>query len=426
MKFKRPRGTNDFFGDRMERWRWAEGLLAAYLRRCGYREIRTPIFESTDLFTRAVGEGTDIVRKEMYTFADRKGRSLTLRPENTAPVMRAYIENGLYRNAGISRFFYLGPMFRYDRPQAGRYRQFHQIGAEAIGSPGPAVDAEIIDVSLGLYRTLGFPPLEVRLNSVGCPTCRTRFRDVLTARLADLTGELCEACRERTTVNPLRIFDCKECGPVKAKLPFIADHLCDECRNHFSRLERMLDEMSVSYVTDPLLVRGLDYYTRTAFEIIHPGLGAQNALCGGGRYDGLAEECGGPPIPAVGFSAGMERLMEVVPKEPVGWKKEREAGVYFAVLDDRMASQAIAAARGLRERGIAALVDLSGRGLKRQLKAASEAGAVLSIIVGLAELPPGSAAIKRMETGEQTTVGSIDLVSRIETELEHVDGGRSD
>ena len=425
MRFTRPRGTNDFFGDRMERLFEGEGTLTAYLRRCGYREIRTPIFESTELFTRAVGEGTDIVTKEMYTFVDKKGRSLTLRPENTAPVMRAYLENGLQRAGGIARFYYLGPMFRYDRPQAGRYRQFHQIGAEAIGSPGPAVDAEIIDVSLGLYRALGFPALEVRLNSVGCPTCRARYREVLTARLAELTGELCDTCCERTGINPLRIFDCKECDAVKRKLPFITDHLCDECRAHFERLQGLLGDMRISYTVDPLLVRGLDYYTKTAFEIIHPGLGSQNALCGGGRYDGLAEDCGGPPIPAVGFSAGMERLMEVAPDDFVHGKRERESDVYIAVLDDGMASQALSAARALRDRGIAALVDLSARSLKKQLKAASDSGSAISIIVGLAELEPGMVAVKSMGTGEQAAVHSRDLVSRIETELERARGGHS-
>ncbi|HVO76621.1 MAG TPA: ATP phosphoribosyltransferase regulatory subunit, partial [Candidatus Bathyarchaeia archaeon] len=214
MKFTRPRGTNDFFGERLEVWRFVELALADYLRRCGYREMRTPIFESTELFVRAVGEATDIVSKEMYTFADKKGRSLTLRPENTAPVMRAFLENGLNRTGGVARFYYIGPMFRYDRPQAGRFRQFHQIGAEALGSAGPAVDAEIIDASLGLYRVLGMPPLEVRLNSVGCPVCRPKFKEILTVSLGGLKEELCAACLERTLTNPLRIFDCKECGAV--------------------------------------------------------------------------------------------------------------------------------------------------------------------------------------------------------------------
>jgi histidyl-tRNA synthetase len=413
MKFTRPRGTNDFFGERMEAWRRAELALAGYLRSCGYREIRTPIFESTELFVRAVGEATDIVTKEMYTFADRKGRSLTLRPENTAPVMRAYLESGLYRTGGVARLYYIGPMFRYDRPQAGRFRQFHQIGAEALGSGGPAIDAEIIDASLGLYRVLGFPPLEVRLNSVGCPACRPAFREVLTESLAGLRGELCAACLERTGTNPLRIFDCKECGAVKEKLPIITDHLCASCRGHFESLQEILAAMGIRYVLDPLLVRGLDYYTKTAYEILHPSLGAQNALCGGGRYDGLAEDCGGPPIPAVGFSAGLERIMETLPGGSPVARRARETDVAIAVLGESPLARALSLASELRERGVSAVVDLSGRTIKKQLKAASDAGAALVVIIGLAELEPGTAALKDMETGEQRPIRHEALVAEI-------------
>ena len=278
MKFKRPRGTNDLFGAKMERWLEVERRLISFIRAYGYTEIRTPIFESTDLFIRAVGEGTDIVSKEMYIFSDKKGRSLTLRPENTASVMRAYIENGLHRTGGLTRFYYIGPMFRYDRPQAGRYRQFHQIGVEAIGSQNPAVDAEVIEISLGMYRTLGFPPLDVRLNSVGCPACRPAFKEILKKELKGMKNLLCVNCGERALVNPLRIFDCKECDEVKVRLPVITDHLCDECKEHFNRLKLILDGLGIGFTHDPLLVRGLDYYTKTAFEILHPELGAQSAL----------------------------------------------------------------------------------------------------------------------------------------------------
>ena len=417
MKFAKPRGTNDLFGERMELWRTVEQALSEYLRKCGYGEMRTPIFESTELFVRAVGEATDIVAKEMYTFADKKGRNLTLRPENTAPVMRAYLENGLFRTGGISRLYYIGPMFRYDRPQAGRYRQFHQIGAEAIASPGPAIDAEIIDVSLGLYRTLGFPPLEVKLNSVGCPVCRPRFRTVLTERLADLAGDLCDACVERTGTNPLRIFDCKECGAVKEKLPIITDHLCDACRGHFDALQKMLREMGIPFALDPLLVRGLDYYTKTAFEILHPALGAQNALCGGGRYDGLAEDCGGPAIPAVGFSAGLERLMEALPASFGAGRRAREADIYCVVLDESSSARALSIAREMREHGFGVVVDLSGRTLKKQMKAASESGALVAVIIGLGELASGAAAVKNMQTGEQEAVPFDGLIVRVTREV---------
>lgn len=417
MKFSRPRGTNDIFGARAEVWRAVELALSAHLRRAGYREMRTPIFESTDLFVRTVGEATDIVTKEMYTFADRKGRSLTLRPENTAPVMRAYLENGLHRGGATARIFYAGPMFRYDRPQAGRYRQFHQIGAEAIGSPGPAIDAEIIDVALGLYRILGFPPLEVKLNSVGCPACRPAFKAVLTEALAGLSGDLCESCVAKTPRNPLRIFDCKECGAVKEKLPVITGYLCDECRRHLDGLRELLGVMRIPFALDPLLVRGLDYYTKTAFEILHPGLGAQNALCGGGRYDGLAEDCGGPSIPAVGFSAGMERLIETLPPSFAAARTERETDVYCVVLDERCAGEVLALAGSLREAGTSVLVDLTGRALKKQLGAASEARALAAVIAGLEELAAESIALKNLATGEQSAIPLAGARERILAEL---------
>ena len=418
MKFKRPRGTNDLFGAQMERWLDVERRLASFLRNYGYSEIRTPIFESTELFIRAVGEGTDIVSKEMYTFTDKKGRSLTLRPENTAPVMRAYLENGLHRSGGLTRFYYIGPMFRYDRPQAGRYRQFHQIGVEAIGSENPAVDAEVIEISLGIYRTLGFPPLEVRLNSVGCPVCRPAFKEILKEELKGMKGRLCADCGERALVNPLRIFDCKECGEVKGLLPVITDHLCGECGDHFDRLKLILDGLGIRYVHDPLLVRGLDYYTRTAFEILHPELGAQNALCGGGRYDGLAEDCGGAHVPAIGFSAGMERLVETLPEDGAIGGKRVDGSAYFVPLGDPAEMRALAAADELRAAGGTAVVDLSGRGLKKQLKAASDGGYAFAVIIGAEELKCGGAAVKDLVRGEQEHVPFPSLVSYIRDRTE--------
>ena len=249
----------------MHSWAKVEEMLAGLAGGYGYSEIRTPVFEVSELFVRAVGEATDIVSKEMYAFADKKGRSLTLRPENTAPVMRAFIENGLHRSGGITKFWYQGPMFRYDRPQAGRYRQFHQFGAEAIGHAGSAIDAEIIDLSIAIYRMFGFTGLEVRLNSVGCPVCRPGFLAVLSAALEEHKDELCDTCGERAEQNPMRIFDCKECGDIKEKLPVITDHLCDECSVHFSGLQSILRGMDVDFMLDPLLVRGLDYYTKTAY-----------------------------------------------------------------------------------------------------------------------------------------------------------------
>ena len=413
MKFRRPRGTNDLFGEQMERWLEVESRLTSFIRGFGYTEIRTPIFESTDLFIRAVGEGTDIVSKEMYTFSDKKGRSLTLRPENTAPVMRAYLENGLHRTGGLTRFYYIGPMFRYDRPQAGRYRQFHQVGVEAIGSRNPAVDAEVIEISLGIYEVLGFPPLDVRLNSVGCPVCRPPFKEILKRELEGMKDSLCANCGERALVNPLRIFDCKVCGDVKGRLPVITDHLCDECRDHFDRLRVILEGLGIRYTHDPLLVRGLDYYTKTAFEILHPELGAQNALSGGGRYDGLAEDCGGGFTPAVGFSAGVERLVETLPEEFTGGKGAAEGSAYFVPLEDSAEVRALSAADELRRDGGTAVVDLTGRGLKKLLKAAVDGGYSYVVIIGADEMRSGEAAVKNLASGEQENVPFTSLASFI-------------
>ncbi len=419
MKFSRPRGTNDLFGERMERWHDVEGRIVRLVRGYGYSEIRTPVFEMTDLFIRAVGKATDIVSKEMYTFSDKKGRSLTLRPENTASVMRAFLENGLHRKGGISRFYYMGPMFRYDRPQAGRYRQFHQVGAEAIGSSNPAVDAEIIDISLSIYSVCGFPPLDVRLNSVGCPVCRPAFKEILIRSLAGYGDELCQNCRERGMVNPLRIFDCKKCGEVKKKLPFITDHLCRECGEHFSRLQEILDGLGIRYTLDPLLVRGLDYYTKTAFEIIHPGLGAQNALSGGGRYDGLAEDCGGGHIPAVGFSAGMERLLETLPESFPGETGDGRVDVCIILIGDSGSMQALSLAGRLRESGLSVLTDLSGRSMKKKLGAASEAGAGFAVFLGPDELEREKATVKNMMTGSQEVLAFDGIGPFIERERDN-------
>jgi histidyl-tRNA synthetase len=397
----------------MRSWTKVEEMLAALAGRYGYSEIRTPVFEVSELFVRAVGEATDIVSKEMYVFTDKKGRSLTLRPENTAPVMRAFIENGLHRTGGISRFWYQGPMFRYDRPQAGRYRQFHQFGAEAIGHPGPAIDAEIIDLSLAVYRMFGFEGLEVRLNSVGCPVCRPEFLDVLRGALVEYSGELCGNCRERADVNPMRIFDCKECGDIKTKLPVITDHLCSECSEHFRELQAILREMKVEFILDPLLVRGLDYYTKTAYEVLHPGLGGQNALCGGGRYDGLAEECGGGSIPAVGFSAGMERLMENLPEELAGKIGLDPVDAFFILPDASTSAAVLSIAGRLRSEGVRISIDLSGRSMKKQMKAASESGTPLAVIIGPDELEKKEAAVKVLASGGQENVPFEGLAARI-------------
>jgi histidyl-tRNA synthetase len=381
MKYSRPRGTQDVLPPEIYVWRRVEGVFEETFERFGYEPIRTPIFEHTDVFLRSVGEASDIVSKEMYTFVDRGGRSITLRPENTAAVIRAYLENGLHRRGGIVRLCYTGPMFRYDRPQAGRYRQFHQVGVEAIGSMSPVLDAETIDVVITALERLGFAGLTVKINSVGCSECRKPYTEVLRDALQRLKDRLCEDCVERSEKNPMRVFDCKNCEALKGELPSISDHLCDACSGHFARVKELLTAIGRRFEVDPQLVRGLDYYTRTTFEVLHGSLGAQNALCGGGRYDDLVKQCGGPPTPAVGFSAGVERIISVLPDAG----GDRDAGgrgtdFYVACLDDGASDRAMVASRALRGFG-SVEVDVSMRALKTQLKGAEKNGARVAVIV---------------------------------------------
>ncbi len=311
MKYQRPRGTNDLTPAESPLWRHLRLLFERISQQFGYAEVAPPIFERTELFTRAVGEGTDVVEKEMYTFQDKKGRSLSLRPEGTASVVRLVIENGLLSGGGTPRLAYWGPMFRYDRPQAGRYRQFHQFGAEAFGNASPAYDAEIIDLFVSLLSEMGLGDLRVDIGSVGDECCRPAYTAKLRAKLAEFGDRLCATCRDRAEKNPLRVFDCKvpSCREVLTEAPVILDHLCAECVDHLDRVESLLDVRGISFQRDRALVRGLDYYTRTVFEVHYPALGAQSALGGGGRYDRLVADCGGPSTPSVGFSAGIERIV---------------------------------------------------------------------------------------------------------------------
>lgn len=405
MKYSRPRGTQDILPPDVFDWRRAESVFDQTFQAFGYDPVRTPIFESTDLFLR-VGEETDIVSKEMYTFDDRGGRSMTLRPENTAAVIRAYLENGMHRLGGVTRLAYIGPMFRYDRPQAGRFRQFHQVGVEAIGSLNPLVDVEVIDVVMSGLESLGFEGLTVKLNSVGCSVCRGPYLDVLRKALAGMSDRLCEDCRTRADKNPMRVLDCKKDQALKAELPKISDHLCEECTIHFARVRELLDAQGREYDLDPMLVRGLDYYTKTTFEILHGELGAQNALCGGGRYDDLIEQCGGPSTPAVGFSAGLERIISVMPAAADA-SIDGMVDFYVVVVDEGAEQRAMLAATALRDSGRVE-VDPTGRALKKQLKAAEKSGARCAVIV---DSESTTIKVKDMARREQSDVADADLRS---------------
>jgi histidyl-tRNA synthetase len=403
MKYSRPRGTQDILPPDIYTWRYVEAVFDSTFERFGYEPLRTPIFESTDLFLRSVGEATDIVSKEMYTFKDRGGRSVTLRPENTAAVIRAYLDAGMHRVAGVTRLSYVGPMFRYDRPQAGRYRQFHQVGVEAIGNLSPMLDVEIIDVVQTSLEELGFEGLTVKLNSVGCPVCRTDYTRILGESLEAHMDRLCDDCRKRAGKNPLRVFDCKRDVEIKKELPAIVDHLCDECELHFKETKSLLAGIGRRFEEDPQLVRGLDYYTKTTFEILHGSLGAQNALCGGGRYDDLVEQCGGPSTPAVGFSAGLERILSVLPDSSGRAVSKPAADFYVACVDEGSMERSLRAAGRLRAFGNVEL-DASMRALKTQLKTAEKKNARFAIIVEGAS--PGQ--VKWKDMGRRTQIEIYD------------------
>jgi len=398
-------------------WRFLEETTHDVFSRYGFREIRTPIFEATELFARSVGAGTDIVRKEMYTFS-AGDESVTLRPENTAPVVRAFVEHALHRTIAAGypeRLYYLGPMFRHERPQKGRQRQFHQIGAELLGAAEPLADAETIEMVWALLGALGIEDRELRLNTVGDAACRPHYREALTQWLAPRISSMCDDCRRRAVENPLRVFDCKVEADrrVLAGAPTMTESLCAPCAAHFDAVCKTLDGFSIPYVVDPRLVRGLDYYQRTVFEVVATGLGAQNALLGGGRYDGLVEELGGPAIPGFGFAAGMERLVLVM-----GQKADQSAvsDLLLVGLGDIGFRASVGLARSLRARGLRVAMPLTERPLGAQMKRAERLGARFALFVGEAELASGRFGLKNLTSGEQIEVdeASIEAAVRVE------------
>jgi histidyl-tRNA synthetase len=426
MTLQAPRGTQDLLPDRTPRWQFVEARFRDVLTRYGYGEIRTPMFEATELFQRGVGTSTDIVQKEMYTFLDRKGRSLTLRPEGTAAVARAVVEHKLLAGGQPQKLWYLGPMFRYERPQAGRYRQHHQVGAELLGVESPAGDFEMIALFVDVLDAVGLRQTRVLLNSVGDATCRPAFTEMLRAYLRAHVSELCPDCVRRTEENPLRVLDCKVpgCREVARGIPRIQDHLCPACRAHQDELRMYLDRAGIQFQMADHLVRGLDYYTRTVFEIEHGGLGAQSAVGGGGRYDRLIEEVGGPPTPGVGFSSGIERILLALEAEgaPLPGVAAPEI-MLVTVGETNERTEAVRLARRLRRR-FSVELDLRKRSLAAQMKAADRAGATLALLIGEGELATGEWTVKTLASGAQERVPDGDLESRLEAILGH-DKGRA-
>ncbi len=410
-----PRGTKDILPDTVGDWNYVEGEIRELCRRFGYSEIRTPIFEHTELFQRGIGEGTDVVDKEMYTFTDRGERSITLRPENTASAVRAYLQNKLYAQSNLVKLFYIGSMFRYDRPQAGRMREFHQFGVEALGEANPAVDAEVILLAMNLLEGLGLKDLELSINSVGCPKCRSKYRTMLQDFFRDKLEDLCEDCRSRFERSPLRILDCKKDSdkPYMADAPKITDCLCEECAEHFAKLKELLTSAGISFTHDPRLVRGLDYYTKTAFEIKYPPLGAQSAVAGGGRYDGLIEEMGGNPTPAVGFATGLERLLLALESQNLLPEKNRSVDAYVVALGEAAQAEGFKLLNSLRQQGLSAAMDFAGRSMKAQMKQANKLGAKYSVILGEDEIAEGVVMLRSMEDSSQVKVPMNQVAEKI-------------
>ncbi|MCD8037101.1 MAG: histidine--tRNA ligase [Clostridiales bacterium] len=406
-----PKGTKDIYGAYMDEWQRVEKIMREICDDFGIGEIRTPIFEHTELFLRGVGETTDIVQKEMYTFKDKGDRSVTLRPEGTAGAARSYIEHGIYNNPQPTRYFYIGPMFRYENTQKGRQRQFHQFGVEMYGSYSPSLDAEVISVAYELLKRLGINDVMLRINSLGCPQCRKKYNDALKAYIGGNIDKMCDDCRSRFEKNPLRVLDCKEerCQNIIAGAPVVLDYLDDECREHFETVKAMLDEMGIPYEVDDKIVRGLDYYTRTVFEFVSNGIGAQGTVCGGGRYDNLVAECGGQPTGCAGFAVGIERLLLVLEAQNGAFEKKQEKDIYIGAIGQAGLVKGQGITYRMRSAGIKAECDSVGRSVKAQMKYANKIGAAYSVILGDNEIEQDSVKLKNMATGEEEPVKVSEL-----------------
>ena len=416
----RPRGTNDFLPGESEKWQYIEQLCRQVCAEYGYREIRLPIFEHTEVYLRSVGETSDIVEKEMYSFEDKGLTHVTLRPEGTAGTVRAFLENRLYADPQPTKLYYMGPMFRYDKPQAGRYRQFNQFGIEVFGADHATIDAEVITLAVEIFKRLGLTGLSVKINTVGCAECRPKHMEELKAYFRQHEDKLCDTCRDRLERNPLRILDCKEdgCKAVAKGAPTTIEAACDTCSSHFNQLLSYLDAVGISYEIDTNLVRGLDYYVRTAFEVVINSVGsAQNALCGGGRYNGMVEQFGGDDMPGIGYAMGMERLLLTLKEQGIELPVGKHPDVYIAPLGDAAQKEAFVLTQALRSKNIYTEKDYLGKSLKAQMKAADRFQVKYCVIIGDSELEKGIAVVREMATGEQHEIALSQLVEDLEGRL---------
>ena len=403
---KAIKGTKDVLPKDVHKNQYIEATALDIASKFGYKEIRTPVFENTELFQRGVGDTTDVVQKEMYTFDDKGGRSITLRPEGTAGAVRSYLENGLCNEALPQKVCYLISCYRYEKPQAGRLREFHQFGVECFGSASPLADAEIIALAKSLFDTLGVKDLSLEINSIGCPTCRAEYHKALKEYFSSRKDELCDTCKSRLDRNPMRILDCKSpiCHEIAEGAPVVIDYLCDECKEHFENVQKYLKAQNIEYTINPQIVRGLDYYTKTVFEFVSNSLGAQGTVCGGGRYDGLVEELGGQHTPSLGFAMGIERLMLLMEAQGCEFPEAEKPDLFMVALGEKATLKAVEIAKDMREEGFSALLDLNQRSVRAQMKYADKLGAKFNVVIGDNEVEAKTAKLKNMQTGEETEI----------------------
>ena len=403
---KKIKGTEDVLPKDSYRWQFVEDVMRKESAAYGFKEIRTPVFEHTELFARGVGQTTDVVQKEMYTFDTKGGESVTLRPEGTAGAARAVLEHGLVNDSLPIKASYFVSCYRYEKPQAGRLREFHQFGLECYGTQSPVADAELICAAQSIFDRLGIKQLRLEINSIGCPTCRAEYHKALKEYFYGYKDELCETCNSRLEKNPMRILDCKSpvCSKIAQGAPKITDYLCDECREHFASVQKYLDAAGVEYTVNPTIVRGLDYYTKTVFEFVTDFIGAQGTVCGGGRYDGLIEELGGKHLPSLGFAMGIERLLMLMDKHGIEIPKPSTCDLYVAVMGESASLKSFEIIKAVRSCGLIAETDVVGRGLRAQMKYADKIGAKFSMVLGDNEIEQGKAVIKNMSSGEQTEI----------------------
>ena len=410
---KAIKGTKDVLPKDVHKNQYIEATALDVASKFGYKEIRTPVFEHTELFQRGVGDTTDVVQKEMYTFDDKGGRSITLRPEGTAGAVRSFLENGLCNEALPQKVCYLTSCYRYEKPQAGRLREFHQFGVECFGTASPLADAEIIALAKSIFDTLGVRDLSLEINSIGCPKCRAEYHKALKEYFASRKDELCDTCKGRLDRNPMRILDCKSpiCHEIAQGAPVVIDYLCDECKEHFEKVQKYLDAQNIEYKINPQIVRGLDYYTKTVFEFVSNSIGAQGTVCGGCRYDGLVEELGGQHTASLGFAMGLERLMLLMEAQGCEFPQAEKPDLFIVALGEKATLKAIEIAKDMREEGFSALLDLNQRSVRAQMKYADKLGAKFNVVIGDNEVENKIAKLKNMQTGEETEINLDTFVS---------------